>query len=240
MGHRGYGIAIALAFSLSASICGCAAKKGAPAREAAARTEAVVYSAYDEPDRLTVAERGEIDSVIAEAGAKAGKVWFIYVRYHRDGIYRVSVYFQPVVAGDSRVRHGEAISLDNTIPIERRREVLRRVGAAFPVVYPYVQVSESGDRAGATPAESALPFAAPEALRYEELVRVVDVARAAAVQKDAAAAKMPISGIDCATDGHVSVVFGWLAGPLDGQGIFVELRRKGADFEMESVGNWVS
>jgi hypothetical protein len=68
----------------------------------------------------------------------------------------------------------------------------------------------------------------------------VNSARTAATQDDARAARMPVCNIEVGKDGTVRVFFGWQAGGLNGRGVVVELKRKGAGFVEPSVGMWVS
>src|SRR5688572_22407574 len=98
MRHEHIIVGLALAWTLATAIGGCAAKDAPPARQPAALDVPIVYSSYFQPERLTEAQRGEINAVIADTKLKAGKPWFVYVRYSREGTYRVSAYFRPTRA----------------------------------------------------------------------------------------------------------------------------------------------
>jgi hypothetical protein len=250
MRHRCFTVVLTVAWAISAATGGCAAKRvspatqpsalAAPATQPAAINVPLVYSSYFEPEQLNNAQLHEINTVLAEIDSEVGEPWFIYVRYSRDGNYRVSVYFKPT-ALHGGISHGQAVYFDNDMPIDRRRQFAKQLGdTAWPAPHPYVQVPREGLDQGAIPAEWDMPISPPDGITNEELLKIVGTARNAATKNDASAAQMPVRNIEVNKDGTVHVFFGWQAGGLNGRGVFVELKREGTGFAAPSVGMWAS
>lgn len=227
-------------FSLvtAAVISGCASAKPNRMADPGPVAYPIAYTTYGDPQPLSDSQLREIKSVVAEAGQKFGKVWFLLVESNHRGLYSVGVYFQaPSTAG--RIRRGRMIQVNNEIPIDQRREVVERLGGKWPVVWEYVQVIAGGNAGNSSkpPKEIDLPFFPPKRFTEVQILKMVDVARAANAQGESAT--MPVRRIEILR-GEIGVYFGWQVGPLNGRGTFVNLKQDGDRFDVTETGTWVS
>ena len=196
-----------------------------------------IYSSYLKPERLNDAQRSEINIALGKGGNNLGEMWFVYVHYSRDGTHRVSAYFRPTEF-QSGIRRGQAVY----IKTDMSQGVLQRKvgGPGWPTPRPYVQIGTQDSDQGTTPSESDLPFAAPIGFSDDEIIKVIDAARSAAIKKNGSVVQMPVRNIELGEGDNVCVYFGWQAYRLSGRGVFVELKRNGAEFVEPAVGTWRS
>lgn len=222
------------------SLSACAPRLNLPVTARMATAWPVTYSPYSEPRQLTDAQLREIRAVVERVDVKNREVWFAHVHFSREGTYRSTVYLVPDTF-DSRVRHGECFDVENVIPVETLRSIMKRGGINWPEPAPYVQVVPSSDagRGAKPPADEQMPFSPVEGLTDRELVAVVEVARSA-FALEGIHESMPIQRIEIETLNSIRVYFGWLAGPLYGRGHYVDVTRKSRSFSAGTVGMWVS
>ena len=249
---------------LCTAIAGCGASSGRTNSLAAAAAgleqneagagDPIVYSSFASPLPLTFEQIEEITQVAKDACPQGRELWFIHVRHHQEDRksrlprYRVVAYYTPDEQ-TPRLRKGRCAYLDNEIAPAQRRQIVAALGKGhtWPILEPYVQISApekpfdappSASRA--IPSETDLPIYPPAGVSDDDLVALADAARSAHAVAPGAEEGEPLLRITI--EGAIyQVDFGWQAGPSNGRGSTIKLKRTPKGFDVDgALGVWAS
>ncbi len=196
-----------------------------------------VYSSRSKPGPLSQKQFDDIHWLIEQKGKEVGVPRFIFVHCSDPTLFiNVDVYFVPDHR-EGRVVSGKMIAIAPIGTVKEQRDTSARLGGNWPYVRDYVQIT---DGTAAIPNEQDVPFLQPEGLSNQDILTVVDAARAIENRQQPGVAAPRVLGIKTSEDHHVHVSLGWRDGMLDGTGTDVDLQRIDGVWVVQSAERWDS
>lgn len=214
----------------------------------------IVYNNRLDPEPISQDQLKSLSTLVCET--KPNHVWFVRVLYNRKDTLRASIYFLPENSS-GRIKKGKLTYYDSqyyTFPEDYiTKKYINYNHDLKPEYYDYVQVLP--ELHSPVPGEIPyiaymLPFSVSNNLTDLEIIEIVDFIRTGPILKkedegsinaygEKPDPNIPIMSIK-KVDGNIEVRMGTLEGPLSGSGQFLTIKKTDDEYELISIGMWVS